>query len=976
VTTSKNSPPKARRADEQLEEYVGDLYRALGYTVERDVLLHGNQIDLLVSRSVAGAGAIRIAIEVKHRSSPVSKDDVNQFIAVSRRLLENGTVSKCVMVTDTTYTRFGREAVAGDSRIELTDARTLARQLLAVESPLAQFVLDYETQPFVNHYVELSTYDREKSSSRRRKYSCAELVEQLVTRPDHTIVVLADYGAGKTTFLRRMKYLAAKRYLEHSSKRVPILFHLRNYLQYGSCEDFVLATLRSEINTDLTLQNFFMFLDSGDFLLLLDGFDEISLRTDAAERGRLLITLSPLLFGKSPAVLSTRPSYFLDNREYGAALHQAADRTNALARRHAADADERAQYLARQLRQKHEPNHLSRRTAKYFSSYDLELFGDREINEFLASYSAAFEGTGLGDWQAVRRQIDQVYDLSDLITRPIILTMIVDTILEGLLFLDEGLELGPTHLYEAYTQAKLDIDWDKADARQTGVSRKCRTAFAIQAALYMQEAGALEVPLGECRRLAQAIVTDPPEGMTSEHVLTDLRTCSFLTTTIDGTLRFVHRSFQEFFVAREIRSLIERDDWHLLLSHGISREVLYFVGAYLAAHDALRRAAVHHLTAELGRTSRNDTAIHNLASALLHTREAHSLRWVGVRIVGLVVQSLRVTNSHLERCTVDNARVSHLTLQHCVLDLTIDLERSESGEFVECTGYVRMTAQVDQLSFRASTMSIQLHSGRVGNLMVADGSAMTMESGRGAVEVDQADVVDSGVGLARVEIGSLIATRAGVDIDDCVIGPTERQPDITSQVREVRFLRSFGAAGDILGPTALCEDSLMFLRLGGRTSEETCLLQCVNSLLIVVCVGRVALDVRNSYVIALQRSDGTSTVTNSDDVSHVLLVTSGDEEFPSENATLRFPIERLVVEPGTDDWVPESVHGARTAITTARSFIAAAGVIDRLAVTLGAQAKPSSMVQARASGLERILRDPLRRLAQVRAQGERAPDGY
>src|SRR5690606_25134612 len=41
-----------------------------------------------------------------------------------------------------------------------------------------------------------------------------------------------------------------------------------------------------------------------------------------------------------------------------------------------------------------------------------------------------------------------------------------------------------------------------------------------------------------------------------DDVLTDLRTCSFMTTDPDGGWRFIHRSFQEFFVARRIAATL------------------------------------------------------------------------------------------------------------------------------------------------------------------------------------------------------------------------------------------------------------------------------------------------------------------------------------------------------------------------------------------------------------------------------------
>lgn len=45
-----------------LEDYVTSGYEGFGYIVQRDVLLDGQQVDLLVTRHLRRAGFVRIAV--------------------------------------------------------------------------------------------------------------------------------------------------------------------------------------------------------------------------------------------------------------------------------------------------------------------------------------------------------------------------------------------------------------------------------------------------------------------------------------------------------------------------------------------------------------------------------------------------------------------------------------------------------------------------------------------------------------------------------------------------------------------------------------------------------------------------------------------------------------------------------------------------------------------------------------------------
>lgn len=69
---------------------------------------------------------------------------------------------------------------------------------------------------------------------------------------------------------------------------------------------------------------------SGGFLLLMDGFDEMSPGAGSDSRASDLARLAPLLLGGSPALLTSRPGYFVSDLEYATAKRKAALESDSL----------------------------------------------------------------------------------------------------------------------------------------------------------------------------------------------------------------------------------------------------------------------------------------------------------------------------------------------------------------------------------------------------------------------------------------------------------------------------------------------------------------------------------------------------------------------------------------------------------------------------------------------------------------------
>lgn len=838
-----------------LEEYVGDLYRALGFVVTRDKLRWGNQIDLVAHRNVTGVGEVVVAIEVKQRKKQVSKDDVNAFANTARRLLDTGAATKAVMVTDGAYSRFCHEAVASDPRIELVHVRDLSRQLLAAEAPLARYVAEYEREPLSEHYIEIEAVPIDTSVTGERSVgsprTSIELVRSLVSRPDYTAIVLADYGAGKTTSLRRLKYLLAQEYLAHRTARIPVFFPLREYVKHASLDHFIEATLRSELETPLAMSTFYLFLDERRFILLLDGFDEVSIQTTPDERAEHLLTLSPLLFGASPAVLSTRPSYFASRSEFVKSLEQVLQSMSDSTPSSLLTPDELAAQLSTHLRARQASPTRQRQTGGSYLEYQLEPLSPTQIDQFFESYDAVFRERGLGDWREVRERVDGIYDLQDLMTRPIILGMIVETLIKGLLLGTTGGELGPTHLYEAYTQAKLGIDLDKSESHQLGLSTEQRVDFAIACALSMQRSRRLDVSLRECRDIAAKAVPDRDDSVSREHVLTDLRTCSFLTTAGDGSLRFVHKSFQEFFVAKDIVKQVKRGDWSAL-DATLAREIMYFLGGYIGADGELSQAVNRRLTEPQFAVDRASLALRNLIGAMLHSRGVDSVDLDGLDLNGFVPDVLTLARISAHGTTLGYVRGGLVNMLDCDIDCAIHFGSTEGNggraiSLERVKGRVELTGVVGEVAAAGSRMFFAV-AGVIDTLSVLQSSTVRLALVGRQPAVREASAVESALLLEGTgAVRTITASSGGVFTSTGVSVKPDARPRSLGQP-SVALRRSVGLLTGVTSGLVECSESVIVLR--GET-DDTIELTAKESVVVATGHGETVLAPTTGKVVLL-----------------------------------------------------------------------------------------------------------------------------
>ena len=221
----------------------------------------------------------------------------------------------------------------------------------------------------------------------------------------------------------------------------------------------------------------------------------------------------------------------------------------------------------------------------------LRALGAAQIETFLKKHDRRFREQCDCDWVAVRSFIKRVYDLSDLITRPILLTMVTETLLSGNIKLDDShINIGAAALYDIYTSSQFDWDWNKGKASQL-FTKAVRQQFAEALALVMFDTGQYEIDYDQILEVAREnkhllgdLGTQLADGVTVAEIAADIQNYTFLSKDDHGRFRFAHKSFSEFFVARFLWRGARKKNIDGRLEGAVPPEVIYFLGSF-GNHD-------------------------------------------------------------------------------------------------------------------------------------------------------------------------------------------------------------------------------------------------------------------------------------------------------------------------------------------------------------------------------------------------------
>lgn len=720
--------------EDKLEDDVAALYRQMGCNARQQVAVHGKNVDVVVEWDQPGVGLQRTYVEVKHTSKKtVRVDEVRTWANEIDFFRNRDDHASAVMVTNAAYTPQGHETATA-ARITLLTLRELEQMALGVDGPLRRSAEAYANNKIYRHYIDLNVTLKEGTAGiddLPADLPASGLRQFALDHPDLGVLLFADFGAGKTTALERIRRDAVEARAAAGFGPIPLMFQLKYFEVGRDLDSFIVETWKNAFGGDLPVQRFWELAEDRQLLLLLDGFDETTLRADAKRRSELLQRISPLLFGPTAAIMTTRPGYFVDAAEYMESVEALrSGGTDDIGG--GTPARQRFAALMRTLDAVTTPDEVLRVRDPRIVTYDLGLLTSEQVDEYLATFTDDLAGVGTTP-QAVRVYVDQVYDLRDLVTRPFILQMVVELVLERHINVAGDAAVTAAELYCAYTEQHLRRDVGKAESRREFLTPEQRRRFAEECAVYMQRNDDLEIAEDKLGVLARrACGTQVIEENGLDACLTDLRTTSLLTGAESRTLRFIHRSFQEYFFASTVRDAILESSLRPMCDR-LPPQVLYFVGSYATTDDDF-----HQKLRELVRTpgvsgADRNAVVGNAAAAFLYSRErARDLQWRDITIPFLRRRNLWIDDSELADFTLESLDVESLSLHDTRIDGTIGFAEPCNLTASGCNGSLDVRGELGVIEVTSCDKLTLTVNDVVDSIGVDDSSVRLPADGRSA----------------------------------------------------------------------------------------------------------------------------------------------------------------------------------------------------------------------------------------------------
>jgi WD40 repeat protein/3',5'-cyclic AMP phosphodiesterase CpdA len=508
------------------------------------------------------------------------------------------------------------------------------------------------------------------------------------------IVVLGDFGRGKTSFLRQLtRELPAR-----LPGVTPILVELRSLEKAPSLDELLAQHLVRQGVEDINPGKLRYMINSGRVALLLDGFDELELRVGYSSAADYLQKLLASVTGHAKVILTSRTQHFRSTEQV---RHAVGARLRTALRRNGRTA------LGERIATRPESRVVV-----------LEDFSDDQILQFLTNL---YEGDSDRAW-ARYDLISGIGNLLDLAHNPRMLAFVADLDSERLrAAAHQTGKLSAADLYREIIDYWLEREAERQRHRgeMPAIGKQERLAACTALALRLWASKDPTIALHDLSAEVTATLTGLAErGYTEDQATHSIASGSLLVRTEDGAFSFIHQSVMEWLVAAAAASGSE-----ILASRRMSRLMVAFF-ADLAGHDAARDWAARTLTDPDAPEVAKQNALDVTARAGASPRGQHL---AGVDLAGVDLRGQDLTGRDLRGASLRGANLSGMRLNHA--DLTgADLTGAD------LTGAVMIGSSLRNATLTGSTWNRAAILGTAGTGLPADAAVADRDPAEAVIE--------------------------------------------------------------------------------------------------------------------------------------------------------------------------------------------------------------------------------------------------
>lgn len=585
------------------ENEVANLYRMLGYEIESNLDLEGFQIDLIASRQIPGADKTKLLIECKYKNTgSISNEEVAKLSYTFTETARENGFNKAILVTNSTFSQKASAFAMNKPHLVLKTVKELEDELLDVYTAYGHYKRSYQHSFVHSLYVPLGGYGYlpgEEHSEKTFENVEESIIEWIDNRDTSGfLTIMADFGAGKTTLLERLKYFFCDHYVRKSSNVKPIIFKAKELHKFNNIDEYVLHTISEEFGKKIDINVIWQQIKEGRFLILIDGFDEVAQRVDEKQRRKFFAELSALFNTQCHSIMTCRPTFFIDQQEYDNLIFEVSkdqqqhfsrttEKQEQLYADHSTKVYKLAEGMSKSFSNKNNAQLI--RGLKIGRMY-LSQFSEDQVEIYLKNLNEEFLNSCSLTWKDVLDFLYAVYDIRDLMRRPILLDMITRTVLSGEIDVrDHDQRLSATDIYEAYIRALLVREYQERETRQLLESHTRQSLLEV-VAVTMYQIDSMEVSFDDVlKAIAEKKETLSKSHLdlinkNNEHIAADIVLTGFLMRDSKGALRFTHKSFLEHLVARFIVKHLAEKIIDEIANEWLPKDIIYFIGSFLI-HD-------------------------------------------------------------------------------------------------------------------------------------------------------------------------------------------------------------------------------------------------------------------------------------------------------------------------------------------------------------------------------------------------------
>jgi WD40 repeat protein len=548
---------------ETFVDVVAKIYRLQHFQVHTQQQWHGLFFDLIVEKRDLGMRyqAVLTCLD-GYCERPQSHQIVTQYTQIAQAL-HNENRQWIVLAAE----GFSQEShqYLSHSNIQALTFAELLHQFLPLRDYVDQFIEQYQTDIVERIWKGEDWFippdirtDIEDESSPALAH-----VAHWMRRPDENLMtILGDLGTGKTTLAYYLAYQWARAFVDDPLQHpAPVLIPLRHVRKAISLENVISSHLNYYGLSNVPYAHFELMLRLGKVIVLFDGFDEMADRIDYNTMRENFRELARAAEYRSKIILTSRTQYFKDRQEQVKIIGEGPT----------------FQEIETEL-YGDQREYGSRQQVVY-----LQMFDDEKIQAYL-------QRTRPNDWQADWEKIQRIYDMRGLAERPLLLEMIVNTLPQ----FDQSQTITVAKLYKHYTD-----QWVKREDRKMRLldpNTRLEVMLRLSSQMWARQENTFTYQ--DLLPFIENLITDEVMDFNEEpaQVITrEIQTASFLKRDKQNQFAFMHRSFMEYFLARQIHAGLVEADLSVLQTRRLDRKVVYFL-TQLDDGEQLKALLENHLT--------------------------------------------------------------------------------------------------------------------------------------------------------------------------------------------------------------------------------------------------------------------------------------------------------------------------------------------------------------------------------------------